>query len=109
MNCSPALAPLMLFPALFRNSFSNRFVFLFQIAPARKAAQFPFKADHSCSLSAMVPKHSCAINRQPALGQESASREAHQQGLEKYHGVVAGDALSRPGALCSSTVAPWIH
>ena len=98
MNCSPALAPLMLFPALFRNSFSNRFVFLFQIAPERKAAQFPFKADHSC-----------AINRQPALGQESASREAHQQGLEKYHGVVAGDALSRPGALCSSTVAPWIH
>lgn len=99
----------MLFPALFRNSFSNRFEFLIQIAPERKAAQFPFKTDHSCSLSAMIPERSCAINGQPALGQESASREAHQQGLEKIHGLAAGNALSRPGALCSSTVAPWIH
>ena len=109
MNCSPALAPLMLFPASIRNNFSNRFVFLFQVAPERKAAQFPFKADHSCSLSAMIPEHSCAINGQPALGQESASGEAHQQGLEKYHGLAPGNALRRPGALCSSTIAPWIH
>ena len=40
MNCSPALVPLMLFPALFRNNFSNRFVFLFQIAPERKQLSF---------------------------------------------------------------------
>ena len=109
MNCSPALAPLMLFTALFRNNFSNHFVFLFRTAPERKAAQFPFKADHSCSLSAIIPEHSCGINGQPALGQEFASAEAHQQGLEKYYGLAAGNALSRPGALCSSTIAPWIH